>query len=110
MNYDELIAKALNGRSVNSTARAWGLPQPTLDRYVKGVSLPDYDLAEKIFADAGVDDGTGFKVLAEEARNRKARTFKLKKQDGFVQTDLLFILGGGWIVAVLSILCQILAA
>ena len=95
MNYEELIAKALNGRSVNSTARAWGLPQPTLDRYVKGQSLPDYDLAEKIFADAGVDEGTGFKVLAEETRNRKARSFKLKKQGGFVQIDLFaFIFGG----------------
>jgi hypothetical protein len=106
MEYQELIAKALNGRSVNSMARQWGVAQPTLDRYVKGYALPNYDLALKIVKEAGIDPAEGFEILAKQERQHRVKNFKLKAQDGFVQTDLLFILGGGWIVAILSILCQ----
>lgn len=87
MNYGELIARALNGRSVNSMAKAWGVRQPTLDRYVKGHALPDYDLALKIVKEAGVSVAEGFEVLADEDRNRKIRNFKL--QSGFAKTKSL---------------------
>lgn len=104
MDYKQLIELALKGRSVNSTAKQWGVKQPTLDRYVKGESLPDYDLAEKIFADAGVSAGEGFAVLAETVRIRKSQNFRLKKQQGFVQIGLLTSIGGVGVV-ILSILC-----
>jgi predicted transcriptional regulator len=105
MNYEELIAKALNGRSVNSMAKQWGVNQPTLDRYVKGQTMPSYDIALKIINEAGIDISEGMTVLAEEERNRRSRNFKLTKQQGFVQMPYLFIVGGGAFVAILSILC-----
>ena len=45
MEYQEFVEAALKGRSVNSMAKAWGLKQQTLDRYVKGTHLPDYRLS-----------------------------------------------------------------
>jgi transcriptional regulator with XRE-family HTH domain len=90
MNYSEMIARALNGRSVNSMAKTWGLQQRTLDRYVKGESLPDYDTAMKIAVEAGVPPGEAFETLAAEARNHKAKNFKL--QMGFVQNGMLPLL------------------
>lgn len=99
MEYNEFIDRALNGQSVNSMAKRWGVHQPTLDRYTKGDGLPGYDLALKMIRDSGMNAEEALEALATEERNRKARAFKLKKQGGFVQTDLLFILGGGWVVS-----------
>ncbi|MDN2700853.1 helix-turn-helix transcriptional regulator [Janthinobacterium sp. SUN100] len=83
MKYSDLIEMALKGRSVNSMARTWGVPQPTLARYMQGNRLPDYDLALKIAIEAGVEPGEAFIALAEEQRNLKSKNFKL--QGGFVQ-------------------------
>lgn len=93
MKYSELIEKALKGRSVNSMARTWGVPQPTLAKYMQGDRLPDYDLALKIALEAGVEPGDAFLTLAQEQRNLKAKNFKL--QQGFVQTPLLFTMTAG---------------
>lgn len=46
MNYEELIAKALHGRSVRKAAQMWGVAQPTLDRYARGDRVPDQDHLE----------------------------------------------------------------
>jgi DNA-binding phage protein len=54
MNYQELIAKALHGRSVNATAKTWGMAQPTLDRYMRGERIPDFNTTMKIIEDSGV--------------------------------------------------------
>lgn len=102
MNYEELIAKALNGRSVNSVSKMWGLPQKTLDRYVKGESMPDFDTAWKIATDAGVDPGEAFKTLAAEQRMHKSKQFKL--QSGFVQTTLLTCIATCCLVATVYIM------
>lgn len=94
MNYQEMIAKALKGRSVNSMAKAWGIPQTRLDRYVKGIHMPDYTTGLKIAEEAGISPGEAFEILANEEQHHKAKNFKL--QMGFVQTDLLlFIATGG---------------
>lgn len=87
MNYEELVEKALRGRSIAAMAREWGLNQPTLHRYVKGGRLPDYDTALKMAKEAGVDPTVAFEALAAEERVQRVKNFKL--QMGFVQTDLL---------------------
>lgn len=103
MKYAELIEKALRGRSVNSMARTWGVPQPTLAKYMHGERLPDYDLALKIAVEAGVSPGDAFEALAEEQRNLKARNFKLQR--GFVQiTTLLSMAIGSATILVLYIM------
>lgn len=90
MNYREMIESALKGRSVNSMAKVWGVPQPTLDRYVKGERMPDYNTGLKIAREAGVDPAEAFEVFAAEERVHKVKNFKL--QMGFVQTDLLLFI------------------
>lgn len=97
MNYNELIAKALKGRSVNSMAKTWGLQQKTLDRYVKGESMPDLDTVLKIVKEAGVAADDALETLAAEQRAHKSRQFRLQR--GFVQTDLLLIVGTAGIAA-----------
>lgn len=94
MEYDELIAKARKGRSVNSLAKIWGVPQPTLNVWVKGEGVPPYDIAAKMVADAGVDPGEAFLALARAAQANKAKKFKL--QMGFVQTPLYALLLAGF--------------
>lgn len=93
MKYSDLIEMALKGRSVNSMARTWGVPQPTLARYMQGERLPDYDLALKIAIEAGVEPGEAFIALAEEQRNLKSKNFKL--QQGFVQITPLLTMAIG---------------
>ena len=87
MNYEELIAMALKGRSVNSMAKAWGIPQPTLDSYVKGKALPDFDTALKITREAGAPEKEAWEALAEKTRTHRASKFRLQK--GFVVPGLL---------------------
>lgn len=102
MNYAEMIDKAMKGRSVNSLAKAWGLQQRTLDRYVKGQSMPDFETALKIANEAGIAPGEAFEVLVAEERSHKARNFKL--QMGFVQTDLLLFIATCGISALVYIM------
>lgn len=103
MKYSELIQMALRGRSVNSMAKTWGVPQPTLAKYMQGNRLPDYDLALKIANEAGVEPGEAFITLAEEQRNLKSKNFKLQR--GFVQTlPLLSMATGSAIVLMFYIM------
>ena len=90
MNYSELIARALNGRSTYAVAKLLGINQVTLSRYIKGERLPDFDTALKLANEAGVAPGEAFETLAAEQRMHKSKQFKL--QSGFVQTDLLLFL------------------
>jgi DNA-binding XRE family transcriptional regulator len=71
MNYEELIANALKGRSVNSMAKTWGVPQATLDNYVKGKVMPDFDTALKIVREAGANEADAFEALAENSATTK---------------------------------------
>ena len=73
MTYADLIAQALKGRSVNKAAQDWGIPQQTLDRYVKGKTMPDYQTALVISRDAGVEAGTVMRICAEEESRKKPR-------------------------------------
>lgn len=90
MNYDELIAKALNGRTVNAVSKVWGVPQPTLSRYTKGERMPDWNTGLKIAKDAGIDPKEAFEVFAAEERSHKVKNFKL--QMGYVHTTLLTVM------------------
>lgn len=77
MSYQELIAKALHGRSVNSAAREMGLAQPTLNRYVRGQTLPDYTAAFVLAKEAGVDPREMFLALVEEEAKKKGALEKI---------------------------------
>ncbi|MFM0285427.1 helix-turn-helix domain-containing protein [Paraburkholderia megapolitana] len=71
MSYQELIVKALRGRSVNSVAKQFGIPQQSMDRYVKGTHLPSFDVALSMAEEAGIPLEEAFRALAEEAKRRK---------------------------------------
>ena len=90
MNYEELIEKTLRGRSVRKTAEVWGVPQATLDKYMRGVRTPDVHTILKIIDESGVPATEVLEVIAAHERNHSAKNFKL--QMGFVQTDLLLFI------------------
>ncbi|MDR9837374.1 helix-turn-helix domain-containing protein [Herbaspirillum huttiense] len=66
MTYSELIEKATKGRSSNSLAKLWGVPQKTLYNYLNGKSMPDYCTALRIAHEANVDDGEVLRIIARE--------------------------------------------
>lgn len=68
MDYNELIALALQGRSVNSASKALGIPLTTFQRYVTGERVPDFDYGLRIVRAAGISLETGFLILAEKQR------------------------------------------
>jgi len=75
MNYRELIARALRGRSVNQTAKDWNIPQKTLDNYVKAERIPDYQTALIIAREAEVDPGEVMLIFARQEAAKKPRRF-----------------------------------
>lgn len=77
MSYLEIMKKALNGRSVNAAAKAWGINQMTLNRYAKGERLPDYTAAKIIADEAGVSTGEMLETLAEEEGKRRSKLAKI---------------------------------
>jgi predicted transcriptional regulator len=92
MNYAEMIERAMKGRSVNSLAKAWGVQQRTLDRYVKGQSMPDYTTGLKIAREAGINTAEAFEIFAAAEENHRVKNFKL--QMGFARTGFLAVLAG----------------
>lgn len=90
MNYAEMIDRALKGRSVTSVAKEWGLQQRTLDRYVKGQSIPDVPTIRKIAREAGISGDEALEIIEMQEYEHKARNFKL--QMGFASTGFLAIL------------------
>ncbi|HEY8606090.1 MAG TPA: helix-turn-helix transcriptional regulator [Noviherbaspirillum sp.] len=66
MTYTELIAKVLKGRSVNSVALEMGVPQKSLDRYVKAESMPSVSVAIKMAERAGVSVEEAARAIAEQ--------------------------------------------
>jgi len=64
---------ALQGRSVNATANALGIPLATFQRYASGERVPDCWNGLKIVEAAGVDLATGFRTLAETQRQYNDR-------------------------------------
>ena len=71
MNYEELIARALNGRSVRKTAEIWNVPQATLDKYMRGVRTPDVATIRKIIKDAGVSADEALAVIELQELHRE---------------------------------------
>ena len=71
MVYRDLIAKALQGRSVNRAAKELGIAQKSLDRYVKGDRLPDYTTAAKLAQAANVSLSEVMLIMVEEEQRRK---------------------------------------
>lgn len=79
MSYQELIARALNGRSVNALAKALHVPQPTMRNYCKGERLPDYVTAFAIAKEAGIDPREMFMALVEEDARKKGLLEKISE-------------------------------
>ncbi|WP_051723115.1 hypothetical protein [Cupriavidus metallidurans] len=79
MSYKELIERALHGRSVNSAAKAMGIPQKTFDRYTKAESLPDYVTAFMLAKEAGIDPREMFMALVEEEAKKKGLLEKISE-------------------------------
>lgn len=73
MEYRNIVRLALKGRSVNQAAKDWGIPQKSLDTYVKAERLPDYATAFLMANEAGVEPGVMFAALAMETAKRKNR-------------------------------------
>jgi len=104
MEYSELMEKAIKGRSVLSLSKLWGVPQPTLRKWLIGQHVPGADIIERIIAESEVEALEAVKTIARQERMLKAAKFKL--QSGFAQTEALAIGAAGSIVAMLSILCK----
>jgi plasmid maintenance system antidote protein VapI len=81
MSYLETIANALHGKSVNATAKAWGLPQSSLDRFVRGERLPSFAIALKIADEAGIPHGEMLEILAQEEERRKKTSYNIDRAD-----------------------------
>ncbi|MDP3671714.1 MAG: helix-turn-helix domain-containing protein [Telluria sp.] len=77
MSYLEMVTKALKNRSVNSLAKEWGVKQKTLDRYVKGETLPDYATAKIMAKEAGISAAEMLDTLAEEEVKRRSKLEKI---------------------------------
>jgi len=76
MTYDDLIKKALKGRTVNKAATDWGIPQSTLDRFSKGNRLPDFQTVVLLAKEADVSIEEVVRICAqEEARKKPRRIF-----------------------------------
>ncbi|MFM0731101.1 hypothetical protein PQQ52_11485 [Paraburkholderia sediminicola] len=71
MEYDDLIATAIRGRSVNGLAKTWGLPQKTLENYVKGKSLPSYTALSILAREAGISTAEAVQIMIAEEHRRK---------------------------------------
>lgn len=81
MTYNELIAKVLSGKSVNSVAQEMGVPQKSLDRYCKGETLPSVSVTIKMAQRAGISIEEAAKIVAsEEEKVRPKRQLSLLPQ------------------------------
>jgi len=90
MNYEELIEKTLRGRSVRKTAEVWGVPQATLDKYMRGVRTPDVHTILKIIDESGVPATEVLEVIAAHERNHSVKNFKL--QMGFARSGFVALI------------------
>jgi hypothetical protein len=71
MEYDELIEKAVRGRSINGLSKAWDIPQKTLESYVKGKTLPTYTAMSILAREAGIPAAEAVQIMIREERRRK---------------------------------------
>ncbi len=74
MTYDELIAKALDGMTVNRAAVVWGIPQSNLDRYSKSQSMPNAAAALAISRAAGVPAEEVLEIIARQEAKKKQKS------------------------------------
>lgn len=79
MSYLEMMKRALKQRSVNAAAKDWGVPQSTLDAYVKGQSIPDFTVAKKIAMDAEIGLDEAFDLFAKQQAILKSKKEKISK-------------------------------
>lgn len=80
MDYKTLIDLARNGRSINATANALGVPLATFQRYASGERFPDFDIGLRIVEAAGVDLATGFLTIASAQKDFKLRNNRMQRE------------------------------
>lgn len=79
MIYLEIVKLALKGRSINATAKAWGVQQVTLNRYASGARLPNYATAKKMADEAGISYKEMLEALADAEDKNRSIINKIKK-------------------------------
>ena len=79
MDYQELVTRALQGRSVNAAAKAWGIPQPTLRKYTNGQRIPNFRTALIMAKEAGITEADAMRTLAAEEEKMKSKTEKISE-------------------------------
>ena len=78
MTYEDLMEKVLAGRSVNATAKALGIPQKTLEGYVKAKSFPGCAMTKRFADVAGVSLEDAVEAVAvRESQVRPRLSFGL---------------------------------
>lgn len=92
MSYLEVIARALKGRSILQASKDWNMQQVTLNRYVKGVRIPDFFTAKIIAQEAGISGGEMLDMLAEEEIKRRSKLDKMSTSFNW----LLRVANVGW--------------
>jgi hypothetical protein len=78
MTYEKLIELVLAGKSVNARAKDLGIPQKSMDHYVKARSLPDCDVAIAFAEAAGISVEETVRAIATkkaELRPERAKSF-----------------------------------
>ncbi len=70
MEYQELMERALRGRSVRKAAQMWGVHSATMDKYARGERVPNYKVTQCIIEDSGTPAEEVLRVIAalEELR------------------------------------------
>jgi hypothetical protein len=78
MTYEKLIEMVLKGRSVNATAKALGVPQRTMDSWVKGEHFPNCSRTILLAREAGVDIETAVKAVSYAELEAKPKSERVK--------------------------------
>ena len=79
MNYSELLHRALKGQTVNAAAKSIGIPQASLDRYVKGQRMPGPQVMILLADAANVDIATAVQACAEKEAEAHPKASFVKK-------------------------------
>ncbi len=74
MTYEKLIERVLQGRSVNATAKAIGIPQKTFEGWVKQKNFPNCSSTIVLANAAGIDLETAVKAVSKKELEVKTKS------------------------------------
>jgi hypothetical protein len=73
MTYQELMEKVLAGKSVNARSKELGIPQKTLEGYVKERSYPGCAMTVKLAVTAGIPINEAVEAVAKQESQVRPR-------------------------------------